>query len=88
MSCTDNESLVDKASEVLTWQKFVPANAIASDWDVLKMTVDTMQELELDGAKVEWKWARGHQDRTVKCSELTTEAQMNCEADTEAHQHQ
>ena len=87
-SWTDNQSLIDKVSKMLKWKVHVPANAIESDWDALKTTVDTMQEFELDGTKVERKWVQGHQDKKVKCADLSTEAQMNCEADAEAHRHQ
>jgi len=38
--------------------------------------------------KVSRKWVQGHQDKKIECSELPIEAQMNCEADTEAHRCQ
>ena len=41
-----------------------------------------------DRTKTKKKWVQGHLDKTVKHSELPLEAQMNCEADTEAHQCQ
>ena len=85
---TDNESLVDKASEVRKWQQRVPANTLTSDWDAVKTIVDTMRELEQGGTPANMKWVKGHQDNKTQHSALPMEAQMNCKADLEAFQHQ
>ena len=62
---TDNESLVDKVSEVLKWQQCAPANTLTSDWDAVKMIVDTTKELEQEGTQANTKWAKGHQDDKI-----------------------
>ena len=62
----------------------MPANTLTSDWDVAKMIVDLIRELEQEGTKANAKWVKGHQDDKAKCSALPMEAQMNCKADLEA----
>ena len=52
---TNNESLVDKASEVLRWQQCAPADMLTSDWDVVKMIVDAIRESEQEGTKANAK---------------------------------
>ena len=66
----------------------MPANTIESNWDALKTIINTIHELEADGIKASRKWAQGHQDKNIRCSELPMEAQMNCNADLEVCRHQ
>jgi ribonuclease HI len=76
---SDNQSMIKKINKIRNW-KITPKQCNEKDMDIIIEIPNMLNILQSTGITVKFKWVKGHQDRTNQ--QLSTDAKMNCAADT------
>eukprot|EP00957_Ditylum_brightwellii_P209353 15361312-Ditylum_brightwellii.AAC.1 len=74
----DNEGLIKRVKQQVTYNYNYPSNTLDSDWDLLKQIATTMQTME-PIPKV--SHVKGHQDDITPYNELDWASQQNVDTD-------
>jgi hypothetical protein len=82
---SDNDPLIQRIATTRPYTQCFPNSTLEADWDVVHMIVRTLQDLP---CIIRVTHVKGHQDDHKDYEDLPLDAQLNCDADHEAVQHQ
>jgi hypothetical protein len=80
----DNQSVLKRLRRARLASPQSPNETLRPDWDVVHAVKTTLGQLAQ--VQYEFEWVRSHQDNQQPYHTLPLEAQINCDADTEATQ--
>ena len=81
----DNEGLITRLNVAIQYTTSFPNDTLQPDWDLTNAIVTTLQSTQL---QPRFEHIKGHQDKHIDFDLLPLAAQLNCEADHEAVNHQ
>jgi hypothetical protein len=81
----DNEGLIKRLQQSIQYTTPFPNDTLQPDWDLTNAIITTLQGTSLQPT---FAHIKGHQDKHIEFDLLPLEAQLNCEADHEAVNHQ
>jgi hypothetical protein len=81
---TDNQGLITRVQNQLTYTKSYPTSTLEPDWDVVIEIVRTLNDLPIEKS---FHHVKGHQDDKIAYKNLTLDARLNVDADAEAGEY-